>query len=146
MALSRENRLIAPCGMNCALCIGHLRAKNKCTGCNTDSLGKPNYCVNCIIVHCPERSATESGFCYECPSFPCKRMKTLDARYRKNYGMSMIENLEKIQSVGLEQFISMEIERWACPKCGSQFCVHRDKCLACGEVNTAYKKKKSSHP
>lgn len=142
MTLLRENHLIAPCGMNCALCIGHLRAKNKCAGCNTNSSCKPNYCVNCIIVHCAERAETESGFCYECHSFPCKRMKTLDTRYRKNYGMSMIENLGTIQSVGLENFIALEVERWKCSKCGSLFCVHRDKCLTCGEVNTLYKSKK----
>lgn len=141
MTLLRENHLIAPCGMNCALCIGYLRAKNKCGGCNTNSSGKPNYCTNCIIVHCPKRAETESGFCYECDSFPCKRMKTLDTRYLKNYGMSMIENLETIQSVGLEEFITLEVERWKCSKCGSLFCVHRDKCLTCGEVNTVYKNK-----
>ena len=28
-----KTRLIAPCGMNCAVCLGYLREKNKCPGC-----------------------------------------------------------------------------------------------------------------
>ena len=54
----------------------------------------------------------------------------------------MIENLGIIQSIGLEEFITLELERWKCSKCGSLFCVHREKCLTCGEVNTLHKKKK----
>jgi hypothetical protein len=28
-----ENALIAPCGMNCGVCMAYLREKNKCPGC-----------------------------------------------------------------------------------------------------------------
>ena len=139
---SEKTHMIAPCGMNCAICIGHLREKNKCSGCNTKGEFKPNYCINCIIVNCSERAETESGFCYECASFSCKRIKTLDARYRKNYGMSVIENIGVIQAIGVDEFINLENERWKCPKCGNLFCVHKDRCLTCGEINTTYPKKK----
>ena len=28
-----KSELIAPCGMNCGICYGYLREKNKCPGC-----------------------------------------------------------------------------------------------------------------
>lgn len=34
ISMKPEETLIAPCGMNCALCIGYQRPKNRCPGCN----------------------------------------------------------------------------------------------------------------
>ena len=43
---SLDATLIAPCGMNCGICVGHLREKNRCAGCNSDDdAGKPRYAV-----------------------------------------------------------------------------------------------------
>jgi len=33
--------LIAPCGMNCALCMAYQRQKNHFNGCNLDNNNKP---------------------------------------------------------------------------------------------------------
>ena len=124
---------IAPCGMNCALCIGFQRKKNKCQGCNGNEQTKPQSCRTCTIVMCEKRLATKSGFCYDCPTFPCTRMKNLDKRYRTKYGMSMFENLAFIQKNGLEAFIQAEKEKWRCGECGATLSVHRDHCTACGQ-------------
>jgi uncharacterized OB-fold protein len=52
--------------------------------------------------------------------------------------MSMLENLLKIETLGLETFIKNEIERWTCPDCGSIFCVHHHHCPSCKkEINIA---------
>lgn len=124
--------LIAPCGMNCALCISNQRKESKrekhCEGCNNPSVAG---CVRCTIRRCVKRERTETGFCYECPSFPCKRMVQLDARYRKNYGMSVFENLEEIKRQGLPAFLEREAQRRTCPHCGELLCIHRDFCLHC---------------
>lgn len=40
-------------------------------------------------------------YCFGCDSFLCDRLKNLDKRYRANYGMSMIENLENIRKLGV---------------------------------------------
>jgi len=129
--LAEEIRLIAPCGMNCSLCIGFLRDKSKCNGCYTRSDYKPGYCKVCVIKNCEQRETIPSGFCYECSKFPCRRLKQLDKRYRNKYHMSMLENLNDIKNHGIEAFINHENSRWKCPDCGARVSVHRSYCLNC---------------
>lgn len=124
--------MIAPCGMNCALCIGHIREKNRCEGCNGNDQSKPQSCRTCTIVVCEKRKETDSGFCYDCSTYPCTRMKNLDKRYRTKYGMSMFENLEFIKENGIDAFLKHEEESWACQECGKMLSVHRKECLSCG--------------
>lgn len=124
--------LIAPCGMNCGLCIGHLREKRPCGGCfKSDDENKPKVCRSCVIVNCDLLSGTESGFCYDCERYPCTRLKNLDKRYQTKYRMSMIENLAYIKNQGLGKFLKNEEDRWKCKVCGSGLSVHRDFCLNC---------------
>ncbi len=131
----RYDGMIAPCGMNCRLCIGHLREKRPCGGCfKIDDENKPKVCRSCRIVNCEHLSETESGFCYDCKKYPCTRLKNLDKRYRTNYGMSLIENLSSIEKNGLEVFLKMEEEKWKCTVCGFGLSVHRDFCLNCKTV------------
>lgn len=127
-----NKQLIAPCGMNCGICIGHLREKKPCGGCfMLDDANKPGNCRSCSITNCRHLANTASGFCYDCDIYPCARLKRLDKRYRSKYGMSMIENLELIQKSGIEAFLENEQERWTCSECGAVLCVHRKYCLTC---------------
>jgi len=120
--------------MNCGLCIGHLRDKKPCGGCfKLDCENKPEYCRSCTIVNCEFLAKTESGFCFECEKYPCTRLKQLDKRYRANYGMSMLENLDSIKKNGLENFLANEETKWTCKNCGHGLSVHRDFCLNCKE-------------
>ena len=80
-----RSELIAPCGMNCRLCMAFQRKKNKCIGCNSDDCTKPAYCLHCIIKNCVTIQNSSSGLCYECDKFPCRRLKQLDKRYRTKY-------------------------------------------------------------
>lgn len=123
---------IAPCGMNCALCLGYQRTKNKYPGCWGDDPNKPDHCRLCTIINCPTISANSSHFCYECSKVPCRRLKQLDARYRTKYGMSMMENLEEIREQGVDNFLAHQAERYTCPACHGLLCVHRPQCLTCG--------------
>ena len=131
-SLDKTTNLIAPCGMNCSLCLAYQRKNNKCPGCNTSSENKPKYCLVCIIKHCDK--LTDTNFCYSCDKYPCSRLKKLYFRYRTKYGMSMLQNLQTIKIYGLEAFIQQEKEKWTCQECGSLLCVHRGKCLTCGWV------------
>lgn len=126
-----NSSLIAPCGMNCAVCSGFLREKNKCPGCNSESIHKPKYCISCKIKNCDLLRDTNSKFCYDCKKIPCARLKQLDKRYRTKYAMSMIENLNFIKESGTDKFIESEIKRWTCTICGETICVHRGYCLTC---------------
>ena len=129
---------IAPCGMNCALCIGFRREKNKCQGCNGHDRSKPEYCRSCKVVVCEKRKALPVrpgevvALCYDCPDLPCARIKQLDKRYRTRYGMSMMENLAYIKEHGLDAFLKYEEERWRCGECGATLSVHRTACVECG--------------
>jgi hypothetical protein len=126
--------MIAPCGMNCALCIGHRRERKPCAGCRKSDIGKPYHCVACRIKLCPGMKQGRRKFCFTCATFPCPRLRQLDKRYRGKYGMSMIENLGNISELGLKEFISRERPRWTCPKCGEVICVHRESCISCGRA------------
>ena len=130
---SVDVELIAPCGMNCGVCLGHLRAKNTCPGCRIHSDAKPKTRSDCKIKTCSLISATESGFCFDCQEYPCKRLKQLDKRYRTKYNMSMIENLDHIKRLGIDLFLQNERERWRCHYCGGLICVHLGVCLSCVE-------------
>lgn len=126
--------LIATCGMNCAICIGHMRDKNKCLGCRGVDENKPKGCRTCIINSCQTLKKNKMLYCSDkCEEFPCTKLKNLDKRYRVKYGMSMIENLENINKFGINKFVKSEQKRWKCKKCGELLCVHRDSCLKCDE-------------
>jgi hypothetical protein len=122
--------LIAPCGMNCALCRAFMRRRNPCPGCRGEDEGKPKTRIVCRLKTCAERRPG-GRFCGDCASFPCERLRNLDKRYRLKYGMSMIENLRNLRSIGLAAFIEQEQRRWACPGCGATLCVHEPACLNC---------------
>ncbi len=128
-----NSSLIAPCGMNCGICRAFLREKKKCPGCNGSNEDKPVYCLKCRIKNCEIIKNNQSGFCFECEKYPCTRLKQLDKRYRTNYGMSMIENLDNIKKIGLDRFVQIEYDRWICNNCGGTICVHRGYCLDCKE-------------
>ena len=128
-----REELIAPCGMNCGICMAYLRKERRCLGCYREDASKSVTRIRCIIRNCETIKTSESGFCFECSRYPCKRLRQLDKRYRTRYSMSMIENLESIKNIGLAAFVEKEKERWICPNCGGVICVHRGYCYDCGE-------------
>ncbi len=112
IALKRINTksLIAPCGMNCGICMAYLREKNHCPGCRIDSY-KPITRVRCKIKTCRYFKYGKAKFCFQCDEFPCANLKHLDKRYRTRYNMSMIENLENIRENGIRKFVQSEQTR-----------------------------------
>lgn len=128
-----KSSLIAPCGMNCGICIGHLRDKNKCPGCRIMDAYESSYGRKCFIRNCSILEEKKLKFCSDkCEKYPCKRLKNLDKRYRTKYGMGMLENLENIKTSGIRSFVKREGARWKCSTCGELLSVHRDFCLKCG--------------
>lgn len=131
-----KQELIAPCGMNCALCVNYQAREN-----DLNKQGfKKTYCEGCIprgqhCLHmgdsCEMLKNGQVRFCYECDNFPCKRLKALDKRYRTKYHMSMIDNLSAIEKSGIESFLENESAKWACLDCGGTICCHNGLCLGC---------------
>jgi hypothetical protein len=129
-----STKLIAPCGMNCGICLGYLREDNHCPGCRGNWEQNRKYIRKCIIRNCELLKKNKQKFCSdECGKYPCRRLKALDKRYRTRYGMSMLENLENIKKFGIIKFIKNEEKRWRCAKCGGTICVHRGYCYSCGK-------------
>ncbi|MFC1921326.1 DUF3795 domain-containing protein [Chloroflexota bacterium] len=142
-----EETLIAPCGMNCAICSGYLSMKNDV---KSKGLGMP-YCAGCrprdkkcafIKKKCDLVLNAKVQYCYECDDFPCKNLEHLDKRYSELYRMSMVENLEYIRDNGVDKFLDKEEEKWRCPECGETICCHNGICFSCGVDKLRNKKNK----
>jgi len=127
---------IAPCGINCSLCLAFQRVKDTCAGCNGSNENKRKSCVVCMIKNCEEKKGKERLLCNKCKKYPCRRIKHLHKRYSERYNVNIYENFNMIKEEGIKEFIGKEREKWKCIKCGNLFCMHREKCLVCGNENT----------
>lgn len=142
--ISKE--LIAPCGMNCAVCSAYMafkyNLKNKevkmpyCTGCRP----RDKQCAF-LKKRCDLLLNKKVKYCYECEDFPCTKLQHIDKRYRTFHRMSMIENLQYIKKKGIKEFLVREEEKWKCPKCGGIICCHNGICFKCGLEKLKKKKK-----
>ena len=126
--------IIAPRGLNCSLCRAYLRERDPCPGCRGDETSKSSACLTCAIKNCAELSAGGHQICSACDEFPCADLLHLESRYKDNYGVSVIANLERIRAVGLERFVTEEISKRSCPECGVLLCMHKPQCINCGYV------------
>jgi hypothetical protein len=124
---------IAPCGINCGTCKAYQRVRNKCSGCMSDQGPKVNHCMTCNIRYCESLTNTVSKFCSECGIFPCLKIRKIDKRYQVSYETSLIQNLRRIDKIGIESYLQLETERWKCSDCGSLLCVHESTCSECGK-------------
>lgn len=124
--------MIAPCGLNCAVCKNALQEKNPCRGCRGAYECKPNYCANiCKIPHC---NKLKDGFCTCPPEYLCEQLEEKRNRYGSAYQIieRPIDNLLYIRDKGIEAFIEKERDYWKCPVCGELMCVQLGKCSECG--------------
>lgn len=136
-------KLVAPCGMNCALCSRYLAGINSlkrshCKGCR-DSNRECNY----LFARCTGINHGKVGdieYCTECDQYPCREIKRMDSRYRKNYNMSVMENLEYIKQAGINAFSHAQYKKHSCSKCGGLISVHNRKCFNCDTVTRLVEK------
>jgi len=127
--------LIAPCGMNCGVCKSYLAYSRGVP----EKKGKISHCTgclprnkNCVLKRgCRKLRRNEIKSCLECDDMPCENLDRLDQRYRRHYGMSMVENLREIKERGMEKFLESQEEKYWCPECGDVVSVHDGKCYTC---------------
>jgi hypothetical protein len=131
-----EEKLIAPCGMNCNLCSGYIAWQHDV---KSKDIKMP-YCKGCgprdkqcafLKKRCELLLNKKVQYCFECSDFPCKNLSHIDKRYRTHYKMSMIKNLECIRDEGITQLLISEEKKWKCPNCGSVICCHNGICFNC---------------
>ncbi|MBN1643471.1 MAG: DUF3795 domain-containing protein [Dehalococcoidales bacterium] len=142
-----KEELIAPCGMNCNICTAYMALKNDirnkgvreayCGGCRPRD-------KQCAILKrgCTLLSGGGIKYCYECDEFPCANLIKLDKKYKTNFKMSMIENLEYIKKNGIAKFLKKEEKKWQCHECGQVICCHNGICYDCGLSKLRAKKDK----
>jgi hypothetical protein len=128
-----DTYLIASCGINCAVCRYHMRAKKPCPGCRAENINKSASCVTCLMKNCAELKQAGRYDCADCPQFPCDLVSHLDKRYRTKWGASPVRNLREIHGTGMAEFLRVEDERWTCPHCGNLLSMHFWNCPSCGE-------------
>ncbi|OPY28771.1 MAG: hypothetical protein A4E28_01335 [Methanocella sp. PtaU1.Bin125] len=123
--------LAAPCGMYCGFCRDYLAGrkdgKKGCEGCRIRN-------KNCAFIRkdCPRLRKGTIRFCHECDTFPCEKLKTLDSRYTKRYGYSMIKSLDRAREIGADAWLQEMRDAWTCPACGGRLCIHDAVCVDCG--------------
>lgn len=132
-----EEALIAPCGMNCAVCSAYMARQY-----DIKSKGvKMPYCAGCrpsdrqcafLKGRCSIIRNGEVEYCYECADFPCRILQAIDLRYRTNFRTSFIQNLKDIKARGVKRFLGKQAEKWKCPECGAEICCHNGVCYNCG--------------
>ena len=120
--------LIAPCGMNCALCKAYLaythdvpRQRGKVTHCK----GCLPRAKNCYVIRgCPKLRKHQIESCSQCDTVPCKNLAHLDKRYRERYNMSMVENLNELKILRDARVSREQQKKYRCSNCGDVVSVH----------------------
>ncbi len=138
-----SEELIAPCGMNCAICSRYLAYRHhldrsQCTGCRPR-----NVPCNYLFGKCTGINHASNGkvvFCFACDQYPCQQINRMDSRYRKEYGMSLKQNLETIRTSGIENFLEEQYRQHHCAKCGGLISIHNRKCFNCDTVTRLIEK------
>ena len=132
-----DNNLAAPCGVYCGACRSYLLLKKDlfeekgyksgCKGCRIQN-------KKCAFIRrdCALLRKNEIDFCYECDSFPCQKLQKLDSHYQEKYSVNMINNLKRLEEVGVEKWLQEQEKLYTCPKCGGEICVHDAECYDCG--------------
>jgi hypothetical protein len=139
--------LIAPCGMNCAICSRYLAFKHdvRCKGISIA------YCPGCrarnrmcalIKKKCDLLQNDKIQYCFECKDYPCKGLQHLDGKYRSLFHMSEIDNLNFIKRKNIRTFLNKQKRDWKCSECGDVICCHNGICFNCGPDKLKTKKNK----
>lgn len=124
-----DSGMVAPCGMNCLVCYKHCNHKKPCGGCLQGDTGKPEHCRKCALKDCVREKGL--SYCYECPEYPCKRLKALEKSYQTRYGASLLANGRAVQEKGLAAFLEEQKQAFTCPVCGGVISLHDAACSAC---------------
>jgi hypothetical protein len=142
-----REELIAPCGMDCAVCSSYLALKNDV---RTKGV-RMAYCKGCrprdkkcafLKKKCELLLKNKVRFCYECEEFPCENLEHIDKRYQTFFRMSLIDNLKLIKKHGLTKFLESQKKKWQCPNCGEVICCHNGICFSCDLEKLKNKKKR----
>ena len=135
--------------MNCAICSRYLAYVNglkrsRCIGCRSGNRKCEYLFQKCTGIN--HNSKGNALFCFECPEYPCKQINRMNNRYRKNYNMSVKDNLRFINDKGITKFITEQYKKYRCSKCGGLISIHNRKCFKCDTIRKLIEKETNAHP
>jgi len=136
--------LIAPCGMNCALCSKYLAYLNdlsrpQCSGCRVRNTPCTYLFEKCTGIN--QGPTGQAQFCFECEQYPCQAIDRMDKRYRENYSMSVKDNLQVLRESGLDSLIEIQYQEHRCIRCDGLISVHNRKCFKCDTITRLVEKR-----
>ncbi len=142
--------LVAPCGMNCAVCSRYLSSINnlkrsQCSGCRPGNKKCSYLFGKCSGINSVRKGTSTAGFCFECDRYPCKQIDRMDNRYKCNYDVSVKDNLERIRRIGVGRFAKEQYEKYRCSKCGGLISIHNGKCFKCDVIARLVEKRDKRH-
>lgn len=138
MPQSPNAKLFAPCGMNCLVCYKYCHHKRPCAGCLNGDEGKPEHCRKCAMKDCVRERGL--SYCFQCPEYPCRRLRYLEKSYRTRYGASLSENSSRVKELGITAFMTSQQQRYTCPECGGVISLHDRACSECGRPDSGSRK------
>ena len=132
----KAKELIAPCGMNCSRYLSHVNnlKRSQCSGCRPGNKKCSYLFEKCTGLNNKLEGNATAGFCFECDQYPCKQINRMDDRYKKEYNMSVRDNLEYIEKKGVGIFITEQYKKYKCLKCGGFISIHNRKCFKCDTI------------
>ena len=141
-----DKKFAAVCGLYCEACRWYIATteeperlkrlaaerhyteeEGRCYGCR--SAKRLRYCAECKMSAC----AAERGidFCSECQEYPCDDLKEFQSAMP--HRIELWDNLERIKSVGYEQWLKEISENYTCPACQTLNSTYDLKCRKCGK-------------
>lgn len=98
-----------------------------CEGCKSEV--NCSDCRACEIKECAREKGVE--FCFECSDYPCNFLTDLQKDDHPHHAV-ILENLNKIKSNGLDNWLAEQKQRWSCANCGTEASWYASKCKKCG--------------
>jgi len=140
-----DKKMAAVCGLYCEACTWFIATtedperlkklaaqrnwsedESKCYGCRSGK--RLPSCSKCKMSAC----AAERGidFCIECEEYPCDDLKQFQCAMP--HRIELWVNLERIKSVGFEQWLREARENYTCPQCQTVNSTYDLTCRKCG--------------
>lgn len=159
----KKEKLIATCGLYCGACemyrAVHDDNKEKqqalvqafnarggkfvlsdleCDGCLAGGRLSP-WCRKCNIKSCAKRRPGEAICSSDCSDFPCQQL--IEFEKQMPHHAEVVDNLRRLEKVGIKKHASQEEKRWLCPECKTPLAWYYKTCYKCGaeRSNKLYK-------
>jgi hypothetical protein len=127
---------LAPCGVFCGACPSFQKSCFGCSSANADQ--RRTSWMSCKIRQCCYEQRGNQ-FCADCAEFPCKLIdhKLIQSHPNNSkytYRHEIPENVSKFRSLGLDNYLNYQKQKWSCPDCGGRVTFYDYQCQQCGKI------------